>query len=89
MLPDLWCVAILAYYVSHGSGSDSLKLVFSETPTRVVVSKEEPVPIFKIVILYPYNKHVSSSVSCAGRIWKHEVIIDFLIDYIICDCIFD
>ena len=35
------------------------------------------------------NKHVSSSVSCAGRIWKHEVIIDFLIDYIICDCIFD
>ena len=23
------------------------------------------------------------------RIWKHKVIIDFLIDYIICDCIFD
>ena len=43
----------------------------------------------KISSNWTWNKHVSSSVSCAGRIWKHEVIIDFLINYIICDCIFD
>ena len=24
------------------------------------------------------NKHVSSSVSCAGCIWKHKIIIDFI-----------